>query len=277
MRTITVLCDRVGDVGGAERYWETVLPALASQRCSRALARAGDRAQTRRRASTRAHSAGRTTTVRRPRPPARAVADELRRERPDVVVTASVFDTAVLDAVRAARRRAGSRASTTTARSAPPATACSRSSRPSCSAPMGGACRGATIVRGCVHGPRPSSFRRIAEREALRDRLALADGVLVSSEHMRATCVANGIDAARIAITPPPLPDAAYAARAGAAAARAHAAVRIAPDAAQGAALAAGRARAARAARSGRSSSSPAKATPKSATPARKRNATASA
>jgi glycosyltransferase involved in cell wall biosynthesis len=29
---------------------------------------------------------------------------------------------------------------------------------------------------------------------------------------MRATCIANGIDAARIAITPPPLPDAAYAA-----------------------------------------------------------------
>jgi hypothetical protein len=31
MRTIAVLCDRVGDVGGAERYWETVLPAMASQ------------------------------------------------------------------------------------------------------------------------------------------------------------------------------------------------------------------------------------------------------
>jgi glycosyltransferase involved in cell wall biosynthesis len=30
---------------------------------------------------------------------------------------------------------------------------------------------------------------------------------------MRATCAANGIDAARIAITPPPLPDAAYAHR----------------------------------------------------------------
>jgi glycosyltransferase involved in cell wall biosynthesis len=76
---------------------------------------------------------------------------------------------------------------------------------------MGGACRGATIVRGCVHGPRPSSFRRIAQREAVRDRLGLADGVLVSSEHMRATCAANGIEPARIAITPPPLPDAAYA------------------------------------------------------------------
>jgi glycosyltransferase involved in cell wall biosynthesis len=67
-------------------------------------------------------------------------------------------------------------------------------------------------VRGCVHGPRPSSFRRIAAREALRDRIMCADGVLVSSEHMRATCVANGIDASRITITPPPLPDAAFAA-----------------------------------------------------------------
>ena len=31
MRAVTVLVDRIGDVGGAERYWETVLPALASR------------------------------------------------------------------------------------------------------------------------------------------------------------------------------------------------------------------------------------------------------
>ncbi|HEY6236729.1 MAG TPA: glycosyltransferase family 4 protein [Candidatus Elarobacter sp.] len=210
MRTITVLCDRVADVGGAERYWDTVLPALASQGVRvRLLAREI------------AHGPAPGVAARElrwadddelPSPAAaRAVADELRRERPDVVVTASVFDTAVLDAVRAAGPRWIARVHDHRA-------FCPTGDRvfpqfdAVCSAPMGGACRRATIVRGCVHGPRPSSFRRIAEREGLRDRLALADCVLVSSEHMRATCIANGIDAARIAITPPPLPDAAYAA-----------------------------------------------------------------
>jgi glycosyltransferase involved in cell wall biosynthesis len=209
MRAITVLCDRVADVGGAERYWETVLPALASQ---------GVRVRLLAREIARGAAPG--VAARELRwaddggPPsaaaARAVADELRRERPDVVVTASVFDTAVLDAVRAAGPRWIARVHDHRA-FCPTGDRVFPQFEAVCSAPMGGACRGATIVRGCVHGPRPSSFRRIAEREGLRGRLALADGVLVSSEHMRATCIANGIDAARIAITPPPLPDAAYA------------------------------------------------------------------
>ena len=211
MRAVTVLCDRVGDAGGAERYWETVLPALSSHGARvRVLAReiAHDAAG--------AFGARRLEWADEDGPPsptaARAVAGELRRERPDVVVTASVFDVAVLDAVRAAAPRWFVRVHDhrvfcpTGDRVFPQFEAL-------CTAPMGAACRGATLVRGCVHGPRPSSFRRIAQREAVRDRLALADGVLVSSEHMRATCIANGIDAARIAITPPPLPDAAYAAR----------------------------------------------------------------
>ncbi len=43
MGTVTVLCDRVADVGGAERYWETVLPALAARSSSvRVLAREVD-------------------------------------------------------------------------------------------------------------------------------------------------------------------------------------------------------------------------------------------
>jgi glycosyltransferase involved in cell wall biosynthesis len=211
MRAITVLCDRVGEAGGAERYWETVLPALAARGARvRLLARdaAGGPA-----------GFGGARTIRwgsEDEPPsadaARAVADELRRERPDVVVTASVFDVAVLDAVRASAPR-------WIVRVHDHRVFCPTGDRvfpqfeATCGAAMGAACRGATLVRGCVHGPRPSSFRRIAEREALRDRLARADAVLVSSEHMRATCVANGISASRVAITPPPLADAAYAAR----------------------------------------------------------------
>ncbi|HYZ17424.1 MAG TPA: glycosyltransferase family 4 protein, partial [Candidatus Acidoferrum sp.] len=45
-----------------------------------------------------------------------------------------------------------------------------------------------------------------------RDRIAGADLVLVSSAHMRDLCVRNGIATDRIAITPPPLPDAAFTA-----------------------------------------------------------------
>jgi glycosyltransferase involved in cell wall biosynthesis len=208
MRAITVLCDRVGDVGGAERYWETVLPALVARGVRvRLLAREmlGAPPVADARAIGWAGEDGLPSADA-----AIAVAGELRRERPDVVVTASVFDTAVLDAVRAHAPR-------WIARVHDHRVFCPTGDRvypqfeAPCTAAMGGACRGATIMRGCVHGPRPSSFQRIAQREAVRDRLAHAAAVLVSSEHMRATCAANGIDDARITVTPPPLPDAAYA------------------------------------------------------------------
>src|SRR5947209_9497836 len=207
MRAVTVLCDRVGDVGGAERYWETVLPALTGRGARvRVLARdaqagGGDGVCAIEWADEDgAPSAG----------AARAVAEELRRERPDVVVTASVFDTAVLDAVRATAPR-------WLVRIHDHRSFCPTGDRvypqfeAPCTAAMGGACRAATLLRGCVHGPRAASFARIAAREGVRDRLARADRVLVSSAHMRATCAANGVDGARVAITPPPLPDAAFA------------------------------------------------------------------
>jgi glycosyltransferase involved in cell wall biosynthesis len=209
MPAITVLCDRIGDVGGAERYWETVVPVLASQGSVSLLARdcSGSGA-----VGLDARAIGWGGEDEPPSDAAaRAVAEELARNPADVVVTASVFDTAVLDAVRANAPRWLVRVHDhrpfcpTGDRVFPQFDAL-------CSAPMGASCIGATVVRGCVHGPRPSSYRRISEREALRDRIARADGVLVSSEHMRTTCVANGIDAARISITPPPLPDAAFAA-----------------------------------------------------------------
>jgi glycosyltransferase involved in cell wall biosynthesis len=209
MRAITVLCDRVGDVGGAERYWETVLPALASHGARvRLLAREMLPGAS---VAVDAYAVGWAGEDGAPSADAaREVAGALRRDRPDVVVTASVFDTAVLDAVRANAPRWIARVHDHRA-FCPTGDRVYPQFEAPCTAAMGAACRGATIVRGCVHGPRPSSFHRIAQREAVRDRLAQADGVLVSSEHMRATCVANGIDPERIAITPPPLPDAAYA------------------------------------------------------------------
>jgi glycosyltransferase involved in cell wall biosynthesis len=210
MRAVTVLCDRLGDVGGAERYWETVLPALVSRGARvRVLAREigpGAAGTAQARAIGWADEDGEPSAAA-----AQAVADELRRDPPDVVVTASVFDTAVLDAVRAHAKRWLVRVHDHRA-FCPTGDRVYPQFEAPCSAAMGAACRGATIVRGCVHGPRPSSLRRIAAREAVRDRIASADGVLVSSAHMRATCSANRVDAARIEITPPPLPDAAYTA-----------------------------------------------------------------
>jgi glycosyltransferase involved in cell wall biosynthesis len=209
MRAITVLCDRLGDVGGAERYWETVLPALTARQVNvRLLARD---------VSSDAGYALRPQTIRwadehglPSSAAARAVADELVEHPPDAVITASVFDTAVLDAVRLHAPRWLARIHDHRA-FCPTGDRVYPQFEALCSAPMGAACRTAAVVRGCVHGPRPTSYRRIRAREALRDRLGQADGVLVSSRHMRDTCAANGIPAERIAVTPPPLPDAAFA------------------------------------------------------------------
>ncbi|HEX3463341.1 MAG TPA: glycosyltransferase family 4 protein [Candidatus Elarobacter sp.] len=210
MRAVMVLCDRVGDVGGAERYWETVLPALASSGLRvRVLARRVD--ATARFGFGARELAWSGEDAAPSADAARAVAEEIRRERPDAVVTASVFDPAVLDAVRAEAARWIVRVHDHRA-FCPTGDRVYPQFEAPCSAAMGAACRAATFARGCVHGPRPSSFRRIAAREALRDRIARADAVLVSSEHMFATCTANGLDGARIAITPPPLPDDAYVA-----------------------------------------------------------------
>jgi len=210
MGSVAVLCDRVGVAGGAERYWETVVPALRARgievrlfaRDVTGASRFGIDAQPIAWADETGAPSGEA---------ARAVADALRAMQPSAIITASVFDCAVLDAVRAARVRWLVRVHDhrpfcpTGDRVYPQFDA-------PCGAPMGLACRAATVLRGCVHGPRPSSLRAIAAREAVRDRIAGADGVLVSSEHMRATCTLNGIDAGRVTITPPPLPDVAYAA-----------------------------------------------------------------
>ena len=82
MGTVTVLCDRVADVGGAERYWETVLPALASRGI-----RVGLLAREIGRGCAPGLDARALGWADDDGPPsaaaARAVAEELRRERPE--------------------------------------------------------------------------------------------------------------------------------------------------------------------------------------------------
>lgn len=208
-RTIAVLCDRVGDAGGAERYWETVVPALLQRGVSvHMMARDVNDANRYGVEALRVPWGGEDEPASAEA--ARIVADELARTRPDTVVTASIFDAGVLAAVRDAPARWLARVHDHRSFCPNGDRVYPQFPRP-CVQPMGDACRRNTLLHGCVHGPRPSSFRAIAAREKIRDRLATADRVLVSSAHMRATCVTNGIAERRIAITPPPLRDEAYA------------------------------------------------------------------
>ncbi|HEY4439911.1 MAG TPA: glycosyltransferase family 4 protein [Candidatus Elarobacter sp.] len=204
---MAVLCDRVGIAGGAERYWETVIPALQARGLDvRLFAREVTSGESFDARPIRWADEAAPDSVSA----AHDVAEALRELRPQTVITASVFDCAVLDAVRAAPARWLVRVHDHRPFCPTGDRVYPQFSAP-CSAAMGHQCRLATLLRGCVRGPRVSSLRAIAARERVRDRIAGADGVLVSSEHMRATCTLNGIDGTRVAITPPPLPDAAFA------------------------------------------------------------------
>ncbi|HYZ14910.1 MAG TPA: glycosyltransferase, partial [Candidatus Acidoferrum sp.] len=160
MLSVTVLCDRVADIGGAERYWETVLPALSASRARVRLLAREVASGTRFGVPATAIRWGGENEPPHPKA-AEAVAEQLRRHSPDVVITASVFDTGVLDAVRANAPR-------WLARIHDHRPFCPTGDRvfpqfeAPCNAPMGTACKVATFLRGCVCGPRPSSFRRIA-------------------------------------------------------------------------------------------------------------------
>jgi glycosyltransferase involved in cell wall biosynthesis len=209
MRTLTVLCDRVGDEGGAERYWETVVPALLDRGVRvRLLARhvsAG--------AARFAAPADQIRWSGEDEPPdaaaAAAVSAALREHAADVVMTANVFDVGVLDAVRAVAPRWFMRLHDHRS-FCPTGDRVYPQFEAICTLPMGTACRINTLVHGCVHGPRASSFEQIVAREGLRARILQADLVLVTSEHMRTTCTTNGVPADKVALTPPTLPDAAY-------------------------------------------------------------------
>jgi glycosyltransferase involved in cell wall biosynthesis len=205
---LVVLYDRIGDVGGAERYWETVLPALVAAGVDvRLFARVVDEPRrfgvdaTQIAWADEDHDGSEDAPAR--------VAAALRESGAGTVVTASVFDAAVLRAVRA-------NAAFWVARIHDHRAFCPTGDRvfpqfPGiCTAPMGRACVVNAIVHGCVHGARPSTAHAIARRNAVREALAQADLVLVSSEAMRDSAIANGLAADRIRITAPPLTDDAY-------------------------------------------------------------------
>jgi glycosyltransferase involved in cell wall biosynthesis len=209
MPRLAVLCDHVGDDGGAERYWETVVPGLVARGIDVHLFARRVSAGSVRFAAPARQIAWSDEDGTPSDDAGRMVAEALRDFRPDTIVTASVFDTAVLDAVRAAGPR-------WLARVHDHRVFCPTGDRvyPQFSAPctnaMGTSCRTATLLRGCVHGPRTSSIDAIRARDAVRERIVSADGVLVSSRHMVTISTTNGVAANRITITPPPLPDDAF-------------------------------------------------------------------
>ncbi|MFN2450138.1 MAG: glycosyltransferase family 4 protein [Candidatus Baltobacteraceae bacterium] len=207
MTALTILCDIVGHCGGAERYWETVVPELARAHDVRLFGRdvRGEHSF-----GVRAEQIAWASDEQ----PASAQAAERVAHALDgggTVITANVFDPLVLQAVRR-------KATRWIARIHDHRTFCPNGNktfpqfRGVCGFAMGKACVVNSALRGCVCGPRPASFERIRNRMRGRDVLREAGTVLVSSSYMQALCVQNGISAARIRITPPPVADAFFAA-----------------------------------------------------------------
>ncbi len=208
VRALTILLDRIGIEGGAERYWHVVVPALRELGVVvRVIARAVD---------ARTHLGASATEIRwaaddehADQQTARRVESLLREVDGETVITASVFDPGVLDAVR-------ENAGRWIARIHDHRAFCPNGDRlfpqfsAVCAQPAGLSCLRNAVVHGCMHGPHVASIARLTQRLAVRDRIARADTVLVSSEYMRASAVMNHIEEQRVVVTPPPLSDAAF-------------------------------------------------------------------
>ena len=176
---LLVLCDIVGAEGGSESAMERYLPALE---------RAGMRVRV---------LARRVTDPERFGVPARAVpwgdenaepssaaADEIAREIRDddidTVLCSNVFDSAVLDAARRARR--------CVVHVRDHRVFCPNGDRlfPSfshpCESAMGGACLVNSLLHGCVFGPRPRTLKRLRARERTAVATRNCDAFVVSSD-----------------------------------------------------------------------------------------------
>jgi glycosyltransferase involved in cell wall biosynthesis len=206
---VALLCDRVGDAGGVERYWETVAPALdAAGVPLRIYAR--DVAQHHQFGARATEIAWGGDGEPASRHAAVHVLAALRRGNIRTVITAGVFDREVLAAVR-------EQATRWVVRIHDHRMFCPNGDRvyPQfsgiCEQAMGRGCIAGALLHGCMHGPRRASLDRLANRMAVRDLIAQADVAIVSSEHMLRTAVKNGLRPERLVITPPPLPDDAFA------------------------------------------------------------------
>jgi glycosyltransferase involved in cell wall biosynthesis len=206
---LVVLCDSVGHDGGTESYLERVLPELG--RGDVALTLLARQVLDQNAYGVPAHAIGWGGEDDAPdEAAAERVAAILREIRPATVLTSNVFDEAVLRVARSAPRMA--------VRLHDHRAFCPNGDRrfpqfPSnCGDAMGAACVRNALLHGCVAGPRRETLNRIDARARVRDAIAAADTIIVSSRFMAGICTRNGIDPARIVVAPPPLARESYAA-----------------------------------------------------------------
>ncbi len=203
---ILVAAERLGNVGGMERYLDVVLPALAARGASvHAIAREIGATPT----GVTAERVGWSDEHDAPDESARAAVDDaVRAFAPDVAVAHNVMDAGVVEALRAAPRLVyhvhdhrpfcpnGDRLFPRSAGI--------------CAQPIGRACAVHSLTDGCAYGPRGRTLELIRRRERLRDAIAAADAIVVASSYMAGVAARNGVPRDRIVEIAPPLADDAY-------------------------------------------------------------------
>lgn len=204
---VLVAAERLGHEGGMERYLELLLPQLAARGATvHAVARRLDAAPPQ-------IAAARIAWAEEHDQPSATARSAMQRTlaalKPDVAVAHNVMDAGILEALRAVPRLVyhahdhrpfcpnGDRVFPRSGRI--------------CAERMGGPCTVHSLTDGCAYGPRRRTARLIRIRERLRDAVAAADAVVVTSHYMAVRAIDNGVDERRIAEIAPPLPDEAYA------------------------------------------------------------------
>jgi len=210
---ILVAAERLGHAGGMERYLDVVLPELAARGATiRVLARRIDAVPP----GIEAEHVEWAEEHEAPRESAgRAVLEIVERTfRPDVAVAHNVMDAGVVAALRRAGRAVyhvhdhrpfcpnGDRVFPRTGRN--------------CTEPLGRPCRIHALLDGCAYGLHRRTARLIGWRTLLREQIAASDTVIVASRYVGERAHDSGVAKERIVEIPLPLPDDAYAERAGA-------------------------------------------------------------
>jgi glycosyltransferase involved in cell wall biosynthesis len=200
-RSVVVLCDVAGRVGGAESYLERILPELGNRGISiTVIARC-------------VNDTAFGIPVREVQwseenePPNPGAAENLARIlaelAPDAVMLSSVFDEAVIRVARRAPRLV--------VKIYDHRLFCPNGDRRfpqfagNCRLPMGTACAANALLHGCMNGPRLRSLSRLRARRRLKEAALAADAFVVGSTFMRAECVQNGVDPSRLIVARPPL------------------------------------------------------------------------
>lgn len=201
--SVLVLCDTAGRDGGTETYLERVLPELVRAGVQTTLIARRvlpDAAVF----GVPANEIAWGNEDQEPRPEAAAKVERaIALAQPDVVLASNVFDECVLRSARSARRMVVQIHDHRP--TCPNGDRRYRQFPGNCHQRMGRACIVNSLLRGCIHGPRNSSLHALRRRERVRDTIALADAIVVSSQFMAHSCADNGLARDRIRVIPPPL------------------------------------------------------------------------